>query len=106
MASNGLPKTFTIAGRKWTINYVPEDHPALEGDAIGCCEASTSSIWVSTDQEHQSLVDTLVHELMHAYYSSLPFVPHDDEEFEENIVLLATQAFFEIVRNSKKPFWE
>lgn len=106
------PTEFTIRSRMWTIEYVHKDSPYLiepgddpEDYCIGICRADQRKIWICLDQSPGSMRDTLVHELLHGVYSTMPGVDHDDEEAEENWVLAMTEAFFEIVQNSTAPWW-
>lgn len=103
------PTKFRIKSRSWTISYVPKQHGCLrESDAdpedycLGVCIAHKRKIYICNDQSDCSKRDTLVHELMHAVYSTMPSIHDDDpERFEENFVLAATEAFFEIIGNSE-----
>lgn len=107
--SKAWPTEIIIKSRVWTIHYVPKDHPELvEGEddyLLGCCQYPARTIHICTDQSLESMQDTLVHEMIHAWYSSIGGVDHDDEKAEENFVLNATEAFFEIVRNSTSTWW-
>jgi hypothetical protein len=52
------------------------------------------------------MIDTLYHELAHACFATSPRpVGEDEEESEENMILFATEAFFEIIRNSTSDWW-
>lgn len=110
MSRRKLPTSYVIKSRKWRIRYLPKDHPDMneaEGEnLLGWCDPTLHQIAVCTEQDDESLRDTLVHELMHAYYSTLPGVDHDDEAAEETWVLAATEAFYEVVRNAKWDFWK
>ena len=106
------PTKYTIKSRLWTIKYVDrlkdtasDDPENPDNDLLGCSRADLKEITISRDQSIESMKDTVVHELMHAIYSTMPGVDHDDEEGEENWVLGATEAFFEIVRNSGVDWW-
>lgn len=111
MISDEFPTEFRIKARTWQIRYLPKEHASLrDGDGpedwlLGSCEAHTKTITICQDQSAESMRDTLVHELIHAHYSTLGGVDHEDEESEESFVLHATEAFFEIVGNSKSPWW-
>lgn len=107
------PAEFYIKSRRWRVLYVDKEDPALkEGDDsdynLGICRADQRTIWVCTDQDLESKQDTLVHELIHACYATASMFlqsVEDAEDFEENIVLFATEAFFEIMRNSESDWW-
>ena len=106
------PSRFRIRSRWWAIEYVDrlkddgvEDPDDPSNDLLGCCRADLRKISISKDQSEESMKDTLVHEIMHAIYSTMPGMAHGDEDAEENWVLAATEAFFEVVRNSDKPWW-
>lgn len=107
------PKEYVIKSRVWSIEYVPKDDPALtDGDGpeeycLGICRADQRKIWICTDQDADSMQDTLYHELVHACYStaSMAGTPEEPEDVEENVVLFATEAFFEIIRNATSTWW-
>ena len=112
------PDTYVIKSRTWTILYVPKTDPALfdagqnakdnpEDYNLGICRADQRTIWVCTDQSHDSMIDTLWHELVHACYStaSMAGACEDSEDEEENVVLFATEAAFEIINNATSVWW-
>ncbi len=110
------PTEYVIKSRRWTIEYLPKEHPDLVDEdsplpsawLMGFCEPRTSRIAVCSDMSLEAIRDTLAHELCHAYYSTMPGVDHDSETAEsdeENWVLSATECFFEIVRNSESLWW-
>ncbi len=108
----GWPKRVKLCSRFWNIEYVPKTHPELnienddeEDYYLGSCNKATHTIHIEDSQSPESMKDTLVHEMFHAVYATQPGMAHHDEDAEENTVLFATEAFFEIVRNLK-PFWE
>ena len=106
------PTQYRIKSRLWTIEYVPKTDEALhdsspEDYCLGICQADQRRIWICTDQTESSMQDTLYHELVHACYSTSSRPATDDEEeTEENVVLFATEAFFEIVRNAESDWWQ
>ena len=104
------PTSYIILSRRWSIKYVDElkdeDQEDPDGDLLGCSDATLCEISISKQQSESSMKDTLVHEIMHAVYSSLPGVDHDSEEAEENAILAATMMFFEVVRNADNPWWD
>ena len=107
------PTEYVIKSRLWTIEYVHKTNKALtdgegpEEYCLGICRADQRKIWICTDQDDASMQDTLYHELVHACYStaSMAGVVDDPEDVEENVVLFATEAFFEIVRNATSDWW-
>lgn len=112
MAGEHWPTQFRIRSRFWTIEYVDrlpdedaDDPSDPANDLLGCCRADLRRIYISLDQSAECMKDTLVHELMHAVYATMPGVDEESEEAEENWVRSATEAFFEVVRNSDKPWW-
>lgn len=106
------PKRMRIKSRVWHIFYVPKDHGVLRNSDdpddwnMGCCIEVKRHIYICRDQCPETMRDTLVHELMHAVYATSPR-PHggDEEEYEENLVRLMTEAFFEVVNNSNETWW-
>ena len=112
--SDKWPDSFTIKSRTWHILYVPKESAALRTEGaepddycLGICRADQRTIWICTDQSHESMQDTIVHELMHACFSTASMAGNadDPEDEEENIVLFATEAMFEIVNNSEHRWW-
>ena len=101
------PKQVLLNSRLWEIRYVKEGHALWkdthtgESEALlGYCEESKGIIVINADQGDETKRDTIIHEMLHAIYARLPGVDHDDVDAEENFVLAATLAFFEIVRNT------
>lgn len=96
------PTKIRIKSRWWRIEY----HDSIrdeedEGELLGYCRADKRLIVISRDQSPGSMRDTLVHEIFHAVYSTMPRTTSEDaEEVEEAWVLGATEGFFEVVNNS------
>jgi hypothetical protein len=106
------PTTYRIQSRDWTIKYVDrlkddeaDDPDDADNDLLGCCDSTQFEITISKGQSPESMKDTLAHEIMHAVYSTMTGVDHEDILAEENFVLAATTMFFEIVRNADSPWW-
>ena len=108
------PQYYKIAKRRWEIVYVPKTDPALildpndlEDYALGICRADLRTIWICTDQSASSLRDTLWHELVHACFSvaSMAGAATNSEDEEENVVLFATSAAFEIINGAEWPWY-
>lgn len=104
------PTEITLYSRTWKILYYPKEHAELQDEddyLLGWCDPTTSRICVCMDQDDASKADTLIHEMFHACFSTAPMAGavEDPEDEEENIVLFATAAFLEIVRNSQTDWW-
>lgn len=104
MSGKKWPTKFVMKSREWTIRYLDRDHPdmdEIEGEGLlGWCDSTTHEVAICKKQSIESRRDTLIHEMCHAYYSTMPGVDHDDEKAEENWVLAMTELFFEITRNA------
>lgn len=114
MSSENWPVKYTIKKRKWAILYVPKTDKALIEDpevpadyCLGICRSDLRKIWICTDQSDSSMRDTLWHELVHACFatSSMSGAADDPEDEEENVVLFATEAAFEIINGAEWPWY-
>ena len=104
------PTSYRIKSRDWRIRYLPKDAPELEDDGdylLGSCDTTTHEILICSDQVPSSMADTLWHELTHACFATAPMAGacEDPEDEEENVVLFATEAAFEIIRNAESEWW-
>lgn len=107
------PRSVRLNSRRWAICYVDKEHPEMEYSEIdenwnlGACNIPRRTIYIEKSQGRDSMVDTLVHEMAHACFSTAPApVPHkDNDEVEEQCVLWFTETFFEIINNAPW-FWE
>ena len=58
-----IPNTFTLYGQTWTIRTT--DTREMQ-DNLGLCYADSNEILLNHNQSEQSLVHTLMHELLHS----------------------------------------
>ena len=68
------PRRIKIKARWWDIVYLENDDPAM-GDPeplLGWCDETVRTIAINKLQSASTMRDTLVHELMHAYYATMP----------------------------------
>lgn len=100
-APKGFPDSVRIFTDLWTIHYV---HVVEKGSqhSLGSCEPQAREILIDKDQSQGSMIETLIHEIFHAYLSTLP--SNLDPEFEEQWVQYITRYFLDLVRNIE-PFW-
>lgn len=96
----GLPSKVTIFSHEWDVEYV--DIVDKGEHLLGACIAKDRLILIDKDQSEGCMIETLVHEIMHAYAAILP--SNMDEEMEEQIVQLATSWFIDFTRNHED-FW-
>lgn len=100
----GFKTTLRLLGQRWSIEYY-KPRPSDE-DELGCCIGPDRKIRVCIDQHHESLVDTLYHEIIHAYLRMLPgftdepTLPSDPEQAEECIVVACTTAAMDLAANN------
>jgi hypothetical protein len=81
--------TLTILGKRWRLRFVPT---LGAGNHRGDCDPPTEkgkSIRIASGQDSESLMDTLIHEMLHAAGWNL------DEEFVERF---ATDVARELTR--------
>lgn len=86
-----FPRELWVRHRKYSVVYVPPDHPAVNEDGhelLGCCESRKTKITINLNQSDASMRDTTIHEAAHAHYhgSGMPA----DEDTEERCVEWAT----------------
>ncbi len=51
----------------YTVNYVPKDHPGLEGND-GFCNVETCNIYVREDLTEEAKAEVVLHETLHACF--------------------------------------
>jgi len=113
-----FPTEINILGQNWTILYMknivePDDRPGLEpspGMILGLCDSMSTTIYICTDQSKEAMKNTLIHEILHAYYHLLPHAispenAYEGDSFEETLVSMFSGAFLDMV-HKLKPFWK
>lgn len=111
----GFPNDVQLMGQRWQVKYVdnvPKDiEEELGDDLLGVCLGSTNHlIFISTKQGREAMVNTLLHELLHAYVSMfLSFYSKEDQETLEAAGEQMADMFslfaIDMLRNVT-PFWE
>jgi hypothetical protein len=71
-----IPKSFTLAGIKWTVEETP--HIA----EMGHCDPNTATIRLKKDLSAQVKGSTFCHELQHAIRFTLGKYEHDEVEVD------------------------
>lgn len=67
-------RTITVQGKAWQIRVFDSLTPPGESEPMfGLCDYVARVLWIRRDQTEAELLDTLVHEVLHAA------VPHLDE---------------------------
>lgn len=97
----GFPDSVLIRHTRWSIDYVDKGHPALndpEDDwLLGVCMVHERRIYICTDQSTDSMRDTLIHEVAHAFHVHRPVQQGMGLiEQEEDIVCFATALILEL----------
>lgn len=77
-----IPKTFTLAGIRWTVE---ESNVFSE---MGHCSAETATIRLRKDLSPQVKAATFCHELQHAIRYTLGLDEHDEKEVDSQGNLL------------------
>jgi hypothetical protein len=91
---HGLPLAVQIHGQEWRIEYTP----AVSDSAsyMGECVPWHRVIRIDCNMAAGAMADTLLHEIMHAYYS------HSDLQWEgedeEAVITYATRSVMELIR--------
>lgn len=96
----GLPDRITIYSQIWDIVYM--DHLQKDDWLLGACEPHNRLIYIDKMQSRESMIDTLLHEIFHAYVSMSGLEP--DEATEESFVTLAASSMIDIIRTSSDKF--
>lgn len=108
------PTHYLIFSCVWEIEYVSrlkdidsDDPEDPDNDLLGCTRADLRKIWISLDQVHDSIRDTVWHELVHACYSTASMSGERESAIdrEENIVLFSTMAAREIIGNATSDWY-
>lgn len=97
----GWPSSVTLAHHRWPIHYVTPEHEQLrEGDDdhnLGVCNIHTRQIYLDRTAHVDSLRNTLIHELAHAYFYHHPVAQSGTEtDHEESIVCRMTEYIYEL----------
>lgn len=96
---NTLPRQLTILNQSWTVEYKdPVD--AEDTNLLGLCIAHQRLIIINSNQSYESMLETLVHEIGHAYFSLIPHpIKHKwDEAFSRMFAL----AVIDLLRGNKQ----
>lgn len=109
-APKGFPKQVTLLGQRWQIFYV-KNIPGNKGDPkdtnyLGMCYGSDNHvILVKIDQGRESMINTLWHEMLHAYFSMFKGM-HDNvepkksgDDREEFLVEMISLIVIDVIRN-------
>lgn len=83
------PAKSDVIGHKYTIHYVPGEHPKLTGD-MGCCEFDDLDIFIKEGQPFQNEKRTVLHELLEALNEHMKMkLKHDQiEQLEVGLMQL------------------
>jgi hypothetical protein len=62
-----VPKTFQLGGVQWSVELVDK----ISGDDLGECDSTGYKIQLLRSLDHQAMVHTFYHELLHAILDTL-----------------------------------
>ena len=96
----GLPTGVVLFSQEWEIVYV--DCIDKGEHLLGACIAKDRLIMIDKDQAKGAMIETLIHEIFHAYASILP--SDMDGIVEETFVQLCTTWMIDFTRNHAD-FW-
>jgi len=86
-----IPDTFTLFGQQWQIRTA---EPYELGDDLGQCRADQHEIIISPNQNAETLIHTLLHELVHCIELKL------DLDLTERQVDLIALGVIDLFRNN------
>lgn len=99
-APDGFPGELVICGQTWTVKYATNVNE--QRGWLGVTESKAREITIDTDQSRESMVDTLLHEVLHACFAT---VACDlDEEANERICGTLAPLLISVLR-STPPWW-
>jgi len=75
-----IPKTYTLAGNRWTVHYKTKKE--LGRDYDGQCHEDTNEIWIYKRLGHAKRAQTFIHEAAHAVLFTLGHLEHDEQMVE------------------------
>ena len=93
-----LPKTLLIKGKKWVIIPLTKDNPETK-KIDGETDLSTKTIKLNPDLDHDELLITIVHELLHVIFHN-----HNlrlKHRTEEKYVDIFSKDLIKIIQNKK-----
>lgn len=86
-----IPDSFTLFGQTWQIRTA---EPYELGDDLGQCRADQHEIIISADQSAETLIHTVLHELVHCIELKL------DLDLSERQVDLIALGLIDLFRNN------
>lgn len=95
----GMPSTVKILGQKWRVRYSP--NLCIERGLLGLCLSDKRMVLVDSEQAPESMVDTLMHEVIHSCIAMTPMANMDQEQ-NEALVRSLTPAFISLLRSNAK----
>lgn len=98
---NYLPDHVMIMGQRWAVKLVEciKNDPGI----LGLCDSENREILLRESLAPDCAVDTLFHEIYHAYSFTTPLRVHD--KHHEYLVQYFAAATVDILRGNK-PWWQ
>lgn len=94
-----LPKLLNVAGSIWRVEI---REPWSEGE-VGACQPRERAIWISKALSGHCILETFIHEVIHAMLYSVGFQDSPAAEHEELVVSMLSQILLDtFTRNGFK----
>ena len=90
----GFPTTVVLFGQRWEVKYVsPVDRDESLMGAADICERI---IYLDRTMAPEAMLDTLIHEIAHAYFETSPITL--DPDLEENLAKFVATVVIDMMR--------
>jgi hypothetical protein len=97
----GMPAEVRMLGQRWRVVYSPN---LLSRDMYGFADPAKHRILVDSSQSREGMIQTLVHELLHAAFHVGPISYEFDSDQEERIVRQIAPVLVDMLR-SNRAWW-
>lgn len=85
-------RTIELSTGKWEIKFIRRGHPKAKG-AYGLCDWNTKTIWIRYDVSRLRVIDTLLHEIIHASNEIL----YEAESLVSDLATVGAKTVLEIL---------
>lgn len=96
-----MPDKLLILGQEWSVIFI--DLIDNDPNVLGLCDPGLRTIFLKMDQNRESAVQTLWHEVFHAYNFSIPLAMKD--KHHEYLVEYFSGAVVDCLRNNTS-WWD
>lgn len=102
-APSGFPTSIRIHDQDWKVKY--KKCITKEEFLLGACDHVEHTIYIDTTQSRETMVNTLLHEIMHVLFRLYPILEEDNEEVEEKLTLMLTNFVLSVLRSNDNLPW-